>query len=391
MRRDRLDAATWLLTGVGIGAGMSYLLDPRQGRRRRAMLRDGAVHLLKRQRDVLEKGARDLSHRATGKLGAQVRALTSDGEVDDVVLLERVRAELGRCASHPSAIEVHVHDGCVTLAGPVLASEARHVLRAIGRVRGVQGVEDRLERHRAAGRIAALQGEGRTPRPLLQREVWPPSTRILAIGTGLALGGYGLARRGILGAACSLAGGALLVRATTNLPTSRLVGAGAGEGAVQLQKSIYVDAPVEEVFELWTHLENFPRFMQHVRQVHCGRRDPSRSHWVVDGPLGIPVRFDAEVTRHEENRAFAWKSLPNPLVEHAGTVHFAPERDGTRVHVHMSYTPAGGAIGHALLRLFGEDPRSLMDDDLIRMKSLLEQGETRAHGERVRLEQLQPL
>jgi hypothetical protein len=52
----------------------------------------------------------------------------------------------------------------------------------------------------------------------------------------------------------------------------------------------------------------------------------------------------------------------------------------------MSYNPPAGAIGHAIATLFGADPKRAMDEDMLRLKSLLEEGKTRADGEPVRLE-----
>jgi hypothetical protein len=37
-------------------------------------------------------------------------------------------------------------------------------------------------------------------------------------------------------------------------------------------------------------------------------------------------------------------------------------------------------IGHYLAALFGADAKHDMDDDLVRLKSLIELGRTRAHG-----------
>jgi len=54
----------------------------------------------------------------------------------------------------------------------------------------------------------------------------------------------------------------------------------------------------------------------------------------------------------------------------------------------MSYNPPGGALGHGLATLLGSDPKRAMDEDLVRFKSLLEAGRTRAHGERVTREEL---
>jgi uncharacterized membrane protein len=54
----------------------------------------------------------------------------------------------------------------------------------------------------------------------------------------------------------------------------------------------------------------------------------------------------------------------------------------------MSYNPPGGAIGHAVAALFGADPKRAMDEDFVRLKSLLEIGKTRLPGGRVRREEI---
>ncbi|MGQ0547505.1 MAG: hypothetical protein ACT4P3_19600 [Betaproteobacteria bacterium] len=38
------------------------------------------------------------------------------------------------------------------------------------------------------------------------------------------------------------------------------------------------------------------------------------------------------------------------------------------------YVPPAGALGHAVAALFGADPKSEMDADLMRMKTMLETG-----------------
>ena len=42
----------------------------------------------------------------------------------------------------------------------------------------------------------------------------------------------------------------------------------------------------------------------------------------------------------------------------------------------MSYSPPGGALGHAVAKFFGADPKSEMDEDLMRLKAALETGKT---------------
>jgi uncharacterized membrane protein len=49
----------------------------------------------------------------------------------------------------------------------------------------------------------------------------------------------------------------------------------------------------------------------------------------------------------------------------------------------MHYNPPAGAIGHGLSVLLGADPRRAMDKDLVRLKSLLENGKTTARGQTI--------
>jgi hypothetical protein len=81
------------------------------------------------------------------------------------------------------------------------------------------------------------------------------------------------------------------------------------------------------------------------------------------------------------NRVIAWESLPGSEVYNAGRVRFESVDGGTRVDVFMTYNPPGGVAGHAIAALFGVDPKSAMDDDLLRLKSLLEQGAGGPSGE----------
>src|SRR5205814_2032713 len=169
------------------------------------------------------------------------------------------------------------------------------------------------------------------------------------------------------------AGVSLAACSGTNLGIRRLTGVAAGRRAVDIQKTITVAAPLEDVFEFWSAYENFPRFMANVRDVrHTGR--PGCSHWTVSGPAGSTIEFDALLTEFIPNRIIAWKTAEGAAVGHAGIVRFDRDGDGTRVHIRMSYNPPAGGIGHAAAWLFGADPKTQMDADLARMKTLLETG-----------------
>jgi uncharacterized membrane protein len=363
-----------VLTGFGLGAALMYFLDPSRGRRRRALVRDQMAHTSRMIRDAAGATGRDVAHRTSGSV-ASLRALFG-GPVDDHVLVDRVRTRMGRGVSHPHAIDVFAFDGVVTLRGPILKHEVKRLLRAVRRVNGVRDVINELEEHKEPGNIPSLQGGSTPSEPrldVLQRN-WSPATRLIAGTGGAAMAGYGLSRATLPGALLATAGIGLVARAATNLDTRRLTGVGAGRRAVDIVKTIAIDAPVDEVFTFWTRYENFPRFMSNVRDVRTGSRE-GQSHWTVAGPAGIPVEFDAEVSAFVPNEVLGWRTIEGSPVGHAGLVRFEPAGDAqTRIHIRMSYNPPGGWLGHEIAAVFGVDPKNSLDADLVRMKTLLETG-----------------
>jgi uncharacterized membrane protein len=365
-----------VLTGLGLGVGLMYFLDPERGRRRRALVRDRLTHAARVGGDAVGATGRDVAHRTSGA-GARLRRLVNrDSRADDRVLVERVRAQLGRLVSHPHAIRVDASDGIVTLRGAILEAEVPRLLSAVERIRGVRSVTSELEGHKQAGNVPALQG-GSTPAGLqldiMQRE-WSPTTRLLAGTTGIALTGYGAARGDIPGAVLAAAGVGLTARAATNAELRRLTGIGGGRRAVDVQKTITVDAPVEDVFAFWSEYSNFPKFLSRVLDIRDSSR-PGQSHWTVAGPAGTPVEFDTEVSTMVPNQVLGWRTIEGSPVAHAGLVRFEPAGDGrTRVHIRMSYNPPLGWIGHGVAAAFGADPKTSLDADLVRLKTLLETG-----------------
>ena len=347
------------------GALAMYFLDPQSGGRRRARARDKATRYQHRLRDAYDVTLRDTRHRARGLVAAG-RRLTRRGSVPDEVLAGRVRAVLGRYVSHPHAVDVSAREGAVTLSGPVLQAELHPILHAVKGVAGVRGVENRLQPHNDTAHVSALQGgvPRRGERFELLQDNWSPAARLAAGALGFAL----LMRGGLVARA---GGAALAVRALSNLDFETLLGLGEAHG-IEAQKTIHVNAPVEQVFAFWSDYQNFPRFMSKVREV---RVSEDRSHWVVSGPAGMAVEWTSELVRSRPNEVIEWRSLPGSRVRHDGRVRFeAVAEGGTRVNVCLRYVPPGGALGHAVASLLGADPKSEMDADLMRMKSMIETG-----------------
>jgi uncharacterized membrane protein len=301
-----------------------------------------------------------------------------DEHTDNQRLAERVRSKLGRVCSHPRAIRVAVNEGNVTLRGDILGHELANVLRSVRHVPGVRDVRHELQVHERAGRMPFLQGNthrGGTQANHLQQH-WAPAPRVLAGSAGAAMIASGLGLRSWVGAGLALGGAALLVRSASNQPIARALGVGTrpDDGFV-IQKTIHVYAELDEVYSCWRQIENFPQFMSHVREVQ--KLSDSMYHWVVDGPAGIPIEWDAEITADVPGELIAWRTVPGSVVHSSGVVHFEPDAHGdTRVHIRMTYRPPANAVGRTVAKIFGADPRRQMDSDLARFKSYIEVGKT---------------
>lgn len=376
------------LAGLGIGVLAMYFLDPDRGGRRRALVGDKVMSAGRDLPDAVGVTARDISNRARGAWAQATKLFTSD-DASDQVIEARVRAKLGRVVSHPHAVHVTSRGGNITLNGVILAREVPELVKNVMDVRGVKTVDCQLKEHNSPEGVPSLQGGStREARSEFMQQNWSPAARVAAGAAGTAALAYGITKRDAVGFGLSAAGAALLARSATNIELQRLLGFGGGRTAITIDKSINVAAPPDVVYALWSNFENFPQFMTNVLEVKS--INDNLSHWKVAGPAGVPVEWDAEITRVEPGEMIAWKSVEGSTVANAGYVLFEPTDDGgTEVTVRISYNPPAGAIGHAVARAFGADPKSEMDTDLMRMKTLLETGQLPhdAAEERFRSEQ----
>ncbi|HEX6308165.1 MAG TPA: BON domain-containing protein [Longimicrobiales bacterium] len=137
-----MNRAETFVLGFAVGAGLTYLLDPDRGGRRRALVRDRLVHAGHEAEDLTRSTARHVRNRARG-LAHEARARLTERGVDDRVLEERVRSEVGRKMSYGD-LDVTASWGHVTLAGTVAGEDLQDVVRTARGVRGVESVENRL-------------------------------------------------------------------------------------------------------------------------------------------------------------------------------------------------------------------------------------------------------
>jgi uncharacterized membrane protein len=187
---------------------------------------------------------------------------------------------------------------------------------------------------------------------------------------GIVLGMYGLLRRGALGAVLRTVATGMLARAAGHYGSGSLGLGSDRRRAVDIQKTLHIDAPVEQVYAFWSNYENFPLFMSHVREVED--LGSGRSHWSVKGPGGLPIEWNATLTQQTPNEVMAWRSEAGSMLENAGMIRFTPSGTGTRVDLRLCYHPPVGGAGQAVAELLGSDPRGKLNEDLGRMKALLE-------------------
>ena len=210
------------VASAALGAVAMFVLDPDKGRRRRALFRDKARRSLSNTTRILQVSARDLGHRARGLRATARHLLVRNRATDDLVLIERVRAKMGRIVSHPHAIQIGARDGRVTLSGPILPGEATPLLEAVRSVWGVSSIEDHLIVFDRPESIPSLQGGVRRNAGEIARREWRPTWRIAAMLGGGVLAVFALQSRGAARIALAMASAGLATRGAANVPLSRL-------------------------------------------------------------------------------------------------------------------------------------------------------------------------
>jgi uncharacterized membrane protein len=112
------------------------------------------------------------------------------------------------------------------------------------------------------------------------------------------------------------------------------------QGLAEHHASIMVNAPVHQVYGLFTHFNDFPKFMSFVKEVTY--YDDQRSHWVAEA-VG-QHEWDAINESWVEDQQIGWRSTNG--LENMGRVTFQPAgADQTNVDVYIYYDPPVGVLG----------------------------------------------
>ncbi|MBN9739391.1 hypothetical protein PP1_030880 [Pseudonocardia sp. P1] len=136
---------------------------------------------------------------------------------------------------------------------------------------------------------------------------------------------------------------------------------------------IEVNAPADRCYRWWRPLTHLPEIMSDVRRVEPKDGHADVTKWVVDGPLGRPVEWEAKIVDEERDRKIAWASLDTGSndIDTGGAVRFDNHGDTTGVEVSLHINPPAGALGEAAVALF-HDPQEKIENALAEFKRLIE-------------------
>ncbi len=131
-----------------------------------------------------------------------------------------------------------------------------------------------------------------------------------------------------------------------------------------VEKSIDVNVPAQVAYDQWTEFEEFPVFMEGVKEAR--QLDDTHLHWCADIG-GVEKEWDAEITEQIPDRRIAWHSVSGAA--NGGIVSFQGAGNEIHIQARMDYDPkglvenAGDAMGFVSRRVEG---------DLERFKDFLE-------------------
>ena len=149
--------------------------------------------------------------------------------------------------------------------------------------------------------------------------------------------------------------------------------------AIKIEERITIDRLRDELFRIWRSFERLPDYTDDLESVTA--LGDGRSHWVARAPGGRRVEWDSEMVNEIPGELIAWKTVGNPDISHAGSVHFRDAAGGaTEVRIVVDYEPPGGRLGglvHAFTKLFDQSPEQKIRGDLEKFKERVESGRPR--------------
>ena len=123
-----------------------------------------------------------------------------------------------------------------------------------------------------------------------------------------------------------------------------------------IEKTIELDVPIEVVYNQWTQFEEFPQFMEGIKEVR--QIDDKHLHWKARIG-GQDKEWDTEIEQQIPDQVIAWHSTSG--ASNAGRVRFDKAPGGkTKLTLELGYEPeglvenVGSALGLVSSRIQGD-------------------------------------
>ncbi len=114
----------------------------------------------------------------------------------------------------------------------------------------------------------------------------------------------------------------------------------------EVNETIEVEVPVSVAYNQWTQFEDFPHFMEGVKEVK--QLDDTTLHWTAE-MAGQEREWDAKITEQTPDQRIAWTDIGGAT--NAGVVTFHKIDDNTtKIMLQIEFEPEGAleTIGDAL-------------------------------------------
>ncbi|MEP6888418.1 MAG: hypothetical protein ABI945_08865 [Nitrospirales bacterium] len=230
-----------------------------------------------------------------------------------------------------------------------------------------------------AGLLYLLDAKhGARRRASLMEGGWPLPARIAAGAIGSAVAWHGTNRKIMPGIPLTLMGFGLLGRALANCGLVSWMERDAdGRSSVQgptVKRTISISAPIDHVFNFWAHYdETFPHCIARVKQITA--MGLGRARWVLDSLGAADMIWNTVVTRCDPNKELAWETERGSAAQHSGRVKFINSGQGTTtIHVQITYNALAQALARSMAGSLGMETKTLLEEDLNRIKSTIESG-----------------
>ncbi len=147
-----------------------------------------------------------------------------------------------------------------------------------------------------------------------------------------------------------------------------------------LESEVQISAPPEEVFAYLSDLEKHPEWSHsmEIKRTSEGPIGVGSTYASKGKNFGITANDTVEVTEHQPNERFAWRTAGAMGMKFGWSFEMRPQGAGTLVI--ERFEPPGGLVAGIIGKLAEAPTRKAMQEGLGRIKERLEAGQAPAEG-----------